>query len=55
MTLMNKLYCSKCEPKPSQHFLILYPNKKPGNSGSFTLYHSYMNSIVKAAFYFKFV
>jgi len=55
MTLMNKLYCSKADQNQASIFEFYKPNKKPGNPGSFICIIQYMNSSVKAAFYFKFV
>ena len=48
MTLMNKLYCSKGKPKPSQHFEFYSQIKNPEIPGLLLCIIPYINSIVKA-------
>ena len=55
MTLMNKLYCSKDDQNQASNFNFIAKVKDPGMPGLLLCIIQYMNSIVKATFYFKFV
>jgi hypothetical protein len=47
MTLMNKLYCSKGKPKPSQHFEFILQIKNPEIPGLYFVQPVKLNLILR--------